>query len=407
MEQTIFAGLSTLEPGDALFDNGAAFTDRNIRTIDSLLQLGTVTHVHDAHPALPAPTVAPTVVANPTGGNVPANTTVYFGLTAIDSLGGETNIGPLGSAATPSSFGTPTLAPNAVADYSGGSLPIGQYYYAVTLTDGMGGETEIGPYVSLPRDPGFASGQIILSGLTTIMHSEALATGWRIYRSVNGGQFALLGSGGAANDTIIDTGFLCVDCTIQPPTVSTTSQTASFTVHVPPLGSAAVSWRLYGGVSPPFGSPSFVGAGAGSGAVDFTVTNIGFGLGSPPPVSLSKPGANKINPATDMQDPATAALALGSGCSIYGTGYVAPRVSRMAQGVRVLEGVVAGPGTAGAALCVLAAADRPTAIHAFSVGSLTSPRTQVGVDVMPDGRVVLIDAATAPVSLDGIAYRVA
>src|SRR4029077_7141692 len=149
MEQTIFAGLSTLEPGDALFDNGAAFTDRNIRRIDRLLQLGTVTHVHDAHAPLPAPTVAPSVVANPTGGNIPSNTTVYFGLTAVDAYGGETNIGPLGSAATPSSFGAPTLAPTAVADYSAGNLPIAQYYYAVTLADGMGGETSIGPYASL------------------------------------------------------------------------------------------------------------------------------------------------------------------------------------------------------------------------------------------------------------------
>jgi hypothetical protein len=78
----------------------------------------------------------------------------------------------------------------------------------------------------------------------------------------------------------------------------------------------------------------------------------------------------------------------------------------MAQDLRVLEGVVAGPGTAGSTLVTLAPADRPTAIHAFSVASLTTPRSQVGVDVMPDGRVVLVNAATAAVSLDGIAFRV-
>jgi hypothetical protein len=406
MEQTIFAGLSTLEPGDALFDNGAAFTDRNIRTIDSLLQLGTVTHVHDAHAPLPAPTVAPSVVANATGGQIPANTTVYFGLTAVDAYGGETNIGPLGSAATPGGFGTPTIAPSAVASYSGGNLPIAQYYYAVTLADGMGGETETGPYTSLSRDPGYASGQIILSGLTTILHSEALATGWRVYRSVNGGQFAFLASGAAGQDTVTDDGNLCADCTQAPPTVSTTASTASIAVTVPPLGSGASSWRLYGGVSPPFGSPSLVGTGLGSGGVGFTVTTLGFQSGSPPPVSLSKPGANKINPATDMLPAASGAITLGAGCSAYGTGYAAPRVSRMAQDLRVLEGVVAGPGTAGSTLVTLAPADRPTAIHAFSVASLTTPRSQVGVDVMPDGRVVLVNAATAAVSLDGIAFRV-
>ena len=87
--KTPFAGLERLAPGDPLSSDGYVFQDLDRRTIDQLLQIGAVTHVHDGHAALANPTLAPVVTSAATGGAFPSGLSVSVTYTLIDANGGE------------------------------------------------------------------------------------------------------------------------------------------------------------------------------------------------------------------------------------------------------------------------------------------------------------------------------
>jgi hypothetical protein len=293
---TDFAGLYRVAPGESPWDNGGAFYGRNIETIDRLLRIAAKTHRHDGHAPVANPPGAPSVAMQGTGGNIPSGSDVYVGITAIDVDGGETAIGPLTHVIAPASSSAYPATPTGTADYSAGDLTANTYLYAITSTDGAGGE-------SVPSDPfvitlegGHANGRVVLSGLQS--HVVAMGgTGWRLYRSTNNSDYGFLAAG--ATEGYVDDCTHCADPQLTPPddtddaTAGTSSAVATVQASDLPVG--AVAFRVYAGNAPTLLSPSFVGQYELS-AVETPITISGLVLqqGSPPPVSLSVGGASLI-----------------------------------------------------------------------------------------------------------------
>lgn len=309
VDRTNFAGLTRLDPGDALESDGGSFLRRNIDTLDHFAQVGAVTHRHDGHVALATPAQAPSAVAA-SGGTFAAGLVMSFGYTLLDGEGGETLLSPLASAQSPGGLGAPDDAPAAAFDPTAGALPVGSYYYTVTLVDASANETTEGPWTNVLRPGGYASGRILISGLSAIATGGG-ATGWRLYRSFNGGAWGLLTSGDSLTDTAVDDGSGCADPTLAPPEVDGTTGTGMFTVTIP-AQATGVTLRLYASDAD-FDSPALVTEipipGLASAIVISGPSDIG--AGSPPPVATAKPGANKINALTDIDNLAIAVASAG------------------------------------------------------------------------------------------------
>lgn len=305
-EYTDFAGLLRLAAAEALSTDGWAFTGRNIDIIDRLLRAGAVSHRHDAHAALANPdTTPPGVALANTGGQIPADLPIAVGYTWIDADGGETTLSPITTVTTDPGLSSPTDAPTATVDHLAGSLLAQTYYYAVTVVDGSGGETPLGPSAIVTVPSGFAASEVVLSDLDTIVSSVG-GVGWRMWRSVAGGQFALIATGTTADFT--DDGINCVDCAVQPPDpdigLGTTASTNRIIVTVPAIHpTGAVKFRIYASLDGSFVAPALLG--------EFDDTDFGTAIEftsltlldeSPPPVSNTLQGADKIDPDTDMLD---------------------------------------------------------------------------------------------------------
>jgi hypothetical protein len=305
-EYTSFAGLLRLAAGEALSTDGWAFTGRNIDIIDRLLRAGAQTHRHDAHAALANPTAAgPGVALANTGGQIPADLPIAVGFTWIDADGGETTLSPVTTVTTDPGLTAPTDAPTAVLDHTAGTLLAQTYYYAVTVVDGSGGETPLGPSAIITVPSGFAANEITLSDLDTIVTAVG-GTGWRMWRSVAGGPFSLIAVGTSA--TFTDDGINCVDCAVQPPDpdlgLGSTNATNRIIVTVPATHpTQAVKFRIYASLDGSFVAPALLGefddTDFGS-ALEFT--SLTFLDDSPPPVSNTLQGADKIDPDTEILD---------------------------------------------------------------------------------------------------------
>lgn len=299
MEKTSL-GLTRLLPGEPLSSDGYAFQDRNPLIIDTLLRRA-LAHRHDAHPALAAPTLAPLVETVADGGTIPADTTIYVGYTLLDGDGGETTLNPEPvTITTQAGLAPPDDAPLVEHGTAAGTLVAGTYTYAISVTDDAGGETAVGPVVSIAVPPGAAQNQIILSGLQALV-SAAGGVGYRLWRRFNGGQWGLISSG--AGDIVYDDGSLCVDCTQTPPTTgtATTNGTNTLTVTVPGQVTDATQFRIYASVDGIFASPSMLGT--------YPITDLGdtktFAAltlldGAPPDTSLALSGAAKIDALTEL-----------------------------------------------------------------------------------------------------------
>ncbi|MDQ1584477.1 MAG: hypothetical protein QOF36_2531 [Microbacteriaceae bacterium] len=306
MHKGTFSGISILDLGEGITDAGAAFGGQDRSIMDRLLEVGAVTHRHDAHAPLPDPIAAPSAVVATSGGAIPGDRTIYVGFTLLDSSGGETLLSEVEIETTAAQYDAPTTAPEASADYSAGSLLTGTYHYAITFTDGVGGETSIGPPVVVTRDPGYASGQVHLWGMADAM-AEVDAAGWRLYRSTGGGEYDFLAEG--ATDTFTDTGAIPLNCAVHPPTTfQNTTAGANLLTVVVPSGSAGVSsaasqFRLYLSEDGLFEDPSLYGTYPPSSAgVDIVIPSLLLLRGAPPLVSQALRGANQIDPDTELID---------------------------------------------------------------------------------------------------------
>jgi hypothetical protein len=303
MDYTTFAGLTDLAPGDPITIDGSSFLVRNPAITDHYLQIGAVSHRHDAHEAIAAPTAAMTGEAVGSAGALAGGSSFALTYTLIDADGGET----LAAAPLTLTTGTQIAAPSgtivATPDYSAGIMPAGTYFYAQTLTDGAGGETPIGPSTLAYVDPGYASAQVQLSGLAANLGD---ATNWRLWRSDEGADWHLLAQG--ATDTYTDTGFDPPDNPAVPPEANSTAQTWSLSVTLPtvvqePAIASGQAINVYLAPDTTFADPCFYAQvpTASAGATLTIATDLVY-TGRPPVVATAIGGAAKINPDTDMLD---------------------------------------------------------------------------------------------------------
>lgn len=305
--KTPFAGYELLEPGDALSSDGYAFQFENPAIADRLGKLGAVTHKHDAHAAMVDPTAAAAVAVAATGGSIPAATPVHVCYTLTDPQGGETLATTPIVLTTAAGYGTPAPGPTVAADYTAGVLLAGTPLYAVTVTDGVGGETALSPAASVTIDPGHANARVLVSGLTAITDASSgssVTAGWRVWKSVDGGSsWNLMATGAYSTDTYTDDGSTAGDCTVNPPRTGTTVGANKLTVTVPSAGqpAGATFFSVYASVTGQFLAPCLLGTYPVS---DFNVaqvyTALTLLLGQPPAVSSCYPGANPIDPDTDL-----------------------------------------------------------------------------------------------------------
>lgn len=305
MKKTPFAGLSMLDPGDPLSEDNGAFTGRDRGTIDHLLEIGSKTHRHNGLSGLDNPVVPASAVIVPSAGAIPSNLSISLGYTLEDSVAGETMLSPVSVVSTPPPVGLPQLPPVAVVSTAAGTLLVNTYYYAVTFTDGEGGETSLGPAATAQRQPGFANSQAELSGLTAGMEAAG-AVGWRLYRAIGGNAYNLLASGGAGEDTFIDDGSHSLDCSTHPPAgeENTTAGTSTLEVTLPSAFEPGTEFiNVYASIAGDFSGGAFLArfpaASAGATAVFQTLS---LGSLSPPPVNLSIGGAHKIDPDDELID---------------------------------------------------------------------------------------------------------
>lgn len=357
MEKTPFAGLTILEPGEGLDSDNGAFIDRDRLTIDHFAKLGAKLHRHSGEAGLLNPTIPASGAVVASGGTIASDLTISLGYTVEDAQGGETMLSPLAVVSTGSQMDIPIAAPSAAVETTGGSLLVNQYYYAVTWTDGDGGETPAGPAVAAERAPGFASGRVKLTNLTYGM-AAAGAVGWRLFRAIGGGTYDLLTTGGIGTDSFVDDGTTSVDCDTHPPTDSqnTTKKVNTLLVTLPKADanmSRATNINLYGSLTGEFGEASSLGqypvASAGA-TVAFSALN--FNDATPPDVNLSIGGAALIDPDTELLDwhwkrPVTASGLLGSGVVgdvrlVTGTGHLYSILAPSASAAKATEWVRVG-----------------------------------------------------------------
>jgi hypothetical protein len=318
MKKTIFAGLTILEPGEGLSTDNGSFVDADPQIVDRLLEIGAKTHRHTGLAGLSNPSGAPVASIVASGGALPSDLAISVGYTLEDSQGGETLLSPITVVGTPGEIPAPPAAPSAQVSHAAGQLEVNTYYYATTFVDNEGGETELGPAVNAERQPGFASGQVILTQLSFGM-AAAGAAGWRLYRAVGGDTFNLLATG--SGDEFVDDGSQPVSCDVHPPAgeQNTTVGSSSLLVTLPSAVPGQVFINVYASISGDFGGSSLLGqfplASAGQIAV---FRSLEFFDVNPPSVNLSIGGAHQIDPDTELLDwhwkrPVLASGALGSG----------------------------------------------------------------------------------------------
>lgn len=320
MDKTPFAGLTRLDRTDDLSADGASFQAINPTITDRLLEIGAISHRHDAHDPLADPVLAPSATVQVTNGSIGPDLTLAFGYTLVDGDLGETALSGVIEVSTPLSLEPPDNAPTVEVQYTAGSLMTDVYFYAVTLTDGEGGETGIGAWSEAEREPGFASGQVVISDLDVILAEDPDAVNWRLYRARGGNEFVFLAEGDT--DTYTDDGSVSPDCDTHPPapTDNTTHAANSVDVIVPSddFGDAAF-FRLYCSIDGSFTEDCLVGdfdLGDADGVI--TVIDLDFDPERPPDVSRSIRGASKIDPDLELLDwhwkrPVETATDLGSG----------------------------------------------------------------------------------------------
>lgn len=315
MEWTPFAGLTALDENDSITVDGASFLIKNPRITDHFLQIGAVTHRHDGHEPLPNPTAALSGTTSTTGGQLaPGDYAVTY--TVLDADGGETMPAPPLTLSLTGGVGAPNVTPVVTLDYTSGIMPDGDYFYALTYTDGAGGETTIGPSAFVYVDPGYASAAVALSGLSAELSGTMQ---WRLWRSYEGADWHLVTQG--ATDTFLDDGFDPPDNPALPPEQDSTNQQGLIRVTLPDASAELAvahgsAIRVYLAPDTTFVAACFyTQVPVASGGATLTIANDSVQEGSPPHVSTSVRGAAQLNPDTDIlawhwKSPAANAAAL-------------------------------------------------------------------------------------------------
>lgn len=321
MKKSLFAGLTILEPGEGLSTDNGAFIGVDRETIDHLLEIGAKTHRHTGLSGLENPTAPASAGVVASGGTLAAGLGISVGYTLEDSNGGETMLSPVAAVSTQNPLSGPTAAPSGAFNSAAGSLLVNTYFYAVSWTDGEGGETPVGPAVTVERPPSFASGRIILTQLNFGM-AAAGAKGWRLYRATGGGTYNLLATGGPATSEFIDDGNQSLDCDTHPrgEEENTTLGVSSLLVTIPSGVQAGTAFiNLYASLTGDFSGGSFLGQYPVSSAGHVVAfSTLELSAASPPATNHSIGGAHQIDPETELlnfhwKGPVAGSGSLGSG----------------------------------------------------------------------------------------------
>lgn len=383
MHRTVFAGLTALDQNDQITIDGGSFLYGNTDVIDRLLQVGCVTHRHDAHLGVPDPIGQLSASVATTGGQLEAATPVFMGYTLTDAQGGETALSPVVVTNTQPQIVPDLPPPTASADYSGGSLKIGGYSYAFSYNDGAGGQTELQPAVFATREAGPASGQIILSGLAAGLASGLVQ--WEAWRAEEGSEYVLLATG--TSDTFTDTGFTCTDCSARPPSVNTTNHTGLITIQLPapeddPSVGFATGINVYLCTDGSFSNPSLYAAyPVASGGNTFTVPTLVLGAGAPPPINRTIIGAHKIDPDSEISGPWKKAVSDSSALPLTGNtdgdtrgtlnDHAIHIWNQAAESWEILEGGGGSGGGSGHIIQNPAGTDMPAEVHLQFTGAVS------------------------------------
>lgn len=312
MQKTQFAGLTVLEANESIYSDNSAFISRDRFEIDRELKLGVKMHRHDGKDGLSGPIVAPSGLVIGSGGSLPAGRSLTIGVSYEDEDGGETLVGPTNIITTPSPVQAPTYQLKGEAEYTSGTLSVDTYTYAITLVDASGGETPLGPPVTVTRDPGFAEAGIWIEGLRGGEAETWIGEGvvaWRLYRARAGGEYVFLAEGETTQ--YHDTGEVSPDCDRHPPNfnTNTTGGTSQIQVLIPPVHHPFVSEaeirnvNLYASQSGNFDEDCLVEQlTPASGYTTTYITSLDFLAHQPPDVTTSHGGADKIDPDTELID---------------------------------------------------------------------------------------------------------
>lgn len=237
-------GLAKLRAGESMAQNSYQFTDADRTIVDSLLYVGAEAHTHTGEAGTVAsPTVAPTLALATTSGTLPGGTRVSYKYTLVSPQGLESAGSPESFVATAALVTVPA-SPSLIVDATtGGFLPAGLYYYALSAYKPV--QTSETPatniaYISVPSG---TTNQVRLTYPTL----PTGATGWNIYRKKPGqGDYFYLTTVAAGPTNFVDTGTIAEDCDRRRPTVNRTSGNNRVTVTLPAaLPGAGWTWKLY------------------------------------------------------------------------------------------------------------------------------------------------------------------
>jgi hypothetical protein len=234
--------LQKLDKGDPFSTSGQKYTTTDRDSIDRLLYMGAEGHHHSGVAAVNLdPSAAPTLALVTTAGGLPAGQRVWYKYTWVDSRGFETAPSPEGQIDLPTAIADPASPALAVSP-TGGTLPAGGYFYAVSAYTGTSAaETSAAnAYTTLIGNT--CTVAIIFATL------PVGATGWNIYRrQPSGSDYLFLQSvptGATPPDSWVDDGSITPNPNRRIPSGNLTSSTNSVTVTVPtvPIG---YTWNLY------------------------------------------------------------------------------------------------------------------------------------------------------------------
>lgn len=232
-------------PG-SLTDDGQKYTLADRLLIDKLLA-AVEAHSHHLQPAdTDEPSDAPTLTLHDdAGGTLEAGHTYYYEVTFVDDAGLETPAGDEVSIATPDLLDPPG-APSAESA-TGGSLPSGMFYYALTAIRGTE-ESTLGPSFSVTLLAGEGTANLTLPAL-------GAADSIRVWRmGLNESYFTKIGT--SSSGTFADTGSVAADpCACdpdnQPPAANAGASIYSVTVALATADATIITaggqkaWRIY------------------------------------------------------------------------------------------------------------------------------------------------------------------
>jgi hypothetical protein len=287
-------GLQILDSGDSFALNGQKYTNADRAEIDRLLYLGAQGHHHTGAAAdSVTPSAAGTVVPIVgDGGTYASGTTVYYEYTWVDATGAETLPSPVVAATVPGGLTQPA-PPTLLPVLGSGSLPAGDYYYAISAWVGSNANETVAcapVYVYLS-----AAGEITIEFPTPPTGSA----GFNIYRlSPNSLNYLYLTSvTGSGNFT--DDGSISLSCNRTLPTGNNSGLNYAIEFNLPSEPPTGYSWNLYQTTTAGSWTDSLL-ASVVSGEASYVDVGAGTTSGTPPLTSELIGSPSKIDLTTEV-----------------------------------------------------------------------------------------------------------